>query len=174
FSNNSFLYRIRTKFYNRLGIILSSCCLIFSLACGDDDEFDPPLEGDELSIAEISGSWISTFVGFQDIDVPQGQEENIDYSALGATVTLNIENNGRFTSRFSLPQGSVVDLSGQMGFNGLWLAILLDSDSPGDEAQWNITLDTEGTLMLSGEIELDFDEDGTDDVGFVGLRMERQ
>ncbi|MEM8508809.1 MAG: hypothetical protein AAF717_13315 [Bacteroidota bacterium] len=172
FSNNSF--GIKKKFYNGLGIFLSSCCLIFSLACGDDDEFDAPLEGDELSISEISGSWISTFVGFTDIEVPEGQEENIDYSALGATVTLNIENNGRFTSRFSLPLGSVVDLSGQMGFSGPRLAILLDSGSPGDEAQWNITLDTEGTLFLLGEIELDFDEDGTDDAGFVGLTMERQ
>ncbi|MEM9076970.1 MAG: hypothetical protein AAGC43_08020 [Bacteroidota bacterium] len=147
---------------------------LFMLACSEDEgEFDFPLEGDTLSIADISGNWTSFFVGFQDLELPDNETEVIDFAPAGAIVTLNIQQSGRFNARFSLPQGSIIEFSGQMGFSGNSLVILDDGDSPGDEVFFSVSLSDEDVLGLGGILELDFDEDGTLDETGISLLMTR-
>ncbi|MEL6305608.1 MAG: hypothetical protein AAFQ20_12570 [Bacteroidota bacterium] len=160
--------------WKTLRFIFCSFCLIALFSCSDDeDEINFSLEGTTLSITDISGNWTSVFIAFQDLDLPDSEAQIIDYSALGATATLNIQNDGRFTASFSLPEGSTINFSGQMGFSGDLLVLSEDSDGPGDEAFWSITLTEDDILGLSGELEIDFDEDGTIDPTFVVLQMER-
>ncbi|MEM6893831.1 MAG: hypothetical protein AAF554_09090 [Bacteroidota bacterium] len=174
-SSNSLSFRSEpTRIWKVVGFILCSFCFTLLLSCSDDeDDINFSLDGDTLSIADIAGNWTSVFIGFQDLDVPDNEAQNVDYSALGATATLNIANDGRFTGSFSLPQGSTVNFSGQMGFSGDRLLLLEDSDGPGDEVLWNITLTEEDILSLAGDLEIDFDEDGTIDPTIVSLQMER-
>ncbi|MEM8506458.1 MAG: hypothetical protein AAF717_01460 [Bacteroidota bacterium] len=168
------LFFSRIKVHRNFGVLVSSLFLIVLCSCSDDEgEFDFPLEGENLSISDIAGNWTSFFVGFQDLGLPDDQSQTVDFSAMGATTTLNIQNDGRFTSRFSLPGGSIVNFSGQMGFQDTELVILDDNSSPGDEVFFSVNLDSEDVLRLGGILELDFDEDGTIDETVVSLAMVR-
>lgn len=154
--------------------VMSSFCLLLLFSCSEDEgEFDFPLEGNNLSIADISGNWNAFFVGFQDLELPDSQSQIVDFTAMGATATMNIENSGRFTFNLSLPGGSQETFSGQMGFLGDQLAILDDASSPGDEVFFGVDLSSDDIFTLSGVIELDFDEDGTIDETVLFLRMLR-
>ncbi|MEM7486054.1 MAG: hypothetical protein AAF348_12675 [Bacteroidota bacterium] len=157
----------------RLPFLVITIVIMSLVACsGDDDapEFDFPLEGTNLSIADISGNWTATSAEFQGLGVPGGF---IEIVGADGSVTLNIQNNGRFTSTISLPEEGSQSFSGQMGFSGSQLVLLDDVDEPGDEAFIIITLTPEDILQLSGILEFDFDGDGNFDDTDVDLIMTR-
>ncbi|MEO1030725.1 MAG: hypothetical protein AAFX55_04940 [Bacteroidota bacterium] len=144
------------------------------LACNSDDDnataFDFPLEGTTLSIDDIAGNWTATFAEFQTVGDPSSLIDIVD---AGGSLTLNIQNNGRFTSTISLPGVGSQQFSGQMGFSGSQLVLLDDTDEPGDEAFLNITLTPEDMLLLTGILEFDFDEDGIFEDTNVDFRLIR-
>ncbi|MEM9000720.1 MAG: hypothetical protein AAGB24_10690 [Bacteroidota bacterium] len=144
------------------------------VGCSDDEEeelgFEFPLEGSNLSIADIAGNWTATFAQFSTVGVP---DSSIEIIAAGGSATLNIQDSGRFTSTISLSGEGSQQFSGQMGFSGSFLALLDDTDEPGDEAFLDIDLTPEDELFLGGTLEFDFDEDGNFEPTITNLRLIR-
>ena len=149
---------------NKFLFLLTSVIAVFITfaSCGDDDE-DFSYAGTKLSISDIQGSWIATVASFS-------APENIDILAEGATVTLVIEANGNFTFKMKYP-GEADDVStGKLGFDGEWLAVRFDDDP--EEASFFISL-VNNILTLRGQVELDLDENGIQDLGILELIMKR-
>ena len=131
-------------------------------SCGDDDE-DFSKTGTNLSIADIQGSWIATSATFS-------APEYIDILDEGATVTLVIQPNGNFTFTLKYP-GEADDVStGKLGFDGEWLAVRFDDDP--EEASFFISLEN-NILTLRGQVELDLDGNGIQDLGILEMIMVR-
>ncbi|PRX57902.1 hypothetical protein [Flagellimonas meridianipacifica] len=156
---------------NRLLIVTITS--LFVLGCSNDDngdEFDYSLEGDNLSIADITGNWTATFAEFE---LLSDSNSTIELVSQGGNVTLNIQSNGRFTSTIGFPGEAAEQFSGQLGFFESLLVLLDDEDEPGDEAFLNINLTSDDVLEVDGILELDFDSDGSFEDTFVDLRMVR-
>ncbi len=135
--------------------------LTFTSCGGDDEDFSDT--GTNLSISDIAGSWIATSATFT-------APEPIDILEEGATVTLVIQNNGRFTFTLKFP-GEADDVStGKLGFDGEYLAVRFDDDP--EEASFFISL-VNNILTLRGQVELDLDGNGIDDFGILAMIMER-
>lgn len=153
-------YLRKNKFLFFLTAILAVFLTVTS--CGDDDE-DFSDTGTNLSISDIAGSWIATSATFT-------APEPIDILEEGATVTLVIQNNGRFTFTLKFP-GEADDVStGKLGFDGEYLAVRFDDDP--EEASFFISL-VNNILTLRGQVELDLDGNGIDDFGILAMIMER-
>lgn len=139
---------------------------VFALftSCGDDDDDDFSNTGTNLSISDITGSWEATTATFT-------APEFTDILAEGATVTLVVKSDGRFTFTLKLP-GEPDDVStGKLGFDGEFLAVRFDDD-PGEEASFFISL-ANNILTLRGQTELDLDGNGILDFGILNLIMKR-
>lgn len=159
---------------SRLPIFLVVLLIVVGLACSNDDddipEFNFPLEGTTLTMADITGNWTATSAVFEGASVPGGA---IELVGAGGSVTLNIQNNGRFTSTIGFPGETAESFSGQLGFSGSQLVLLDDDDEPGDEAFINITLTPEDILLLSGILEFDFDGNGSFEATNVDMSLIR-
>ena len=159
----------------RLPFLMVALMTLVFVACSNDDddipEFDFPLEGTILTIADIAGNWTATSAEFQLLGVP---ESLIEIIGLGGSLTLNIQNNGRYTSTTGFPGEADEQSSGQLGFSGSQLVLLDDEDEPGDEVFFNITLTPEDVMVLSGIFEFDFDDDGSFEATEVDFRLIRQ
>lgn len=141
---------------------LTAIFAVFTLftSCSDDNE-DFSQTGTNLSISDIAGNWTATQATFKGVDL----------LADGGSITLAIQNNGRFTFTMKLP-GEPDDIStGKLGFDGEWLAVRFDED-PDDEASFFISL-INNILTLRGEVELDINGNGVEELGVLGLIMER-
>ncbi|WP_435624861.1 hypothetical protein [Flagellimonas sp.] len=154
-----------------MSCLLLSLCLFLCIGCSEDEgEFDFPLDGSNLSMDDIAGSWTAIFAEFQQLSDPNS---NVEIVSQGGSMTLNIQSNGRFTSTISVPGGSSEQFSGQLGFSGAQLVLLDDADEPGDEAFLGIALTSEDVLELNGILEFDFDGNGSFEETVVVLRMIR-
>ena len=155
-----------SRMHKKMFLIIFTLIIAFfalTTACNDDDdEFSET--GTNLSISDIQGSWIATSATFT-------APEFTDILAEGATVTLDIQANGRFT--FTMMMAGEPDdvTTGKLGFDGEWLAVRFDDD-PDDEASFFISL-TNNILTLRGQTELDLDGNGVDDFGILELIMNR-
>lgn len=129
--------------------------LTFFVACSDDDEFST--EG----ISEIAGTWTAHRATFNGIDVIEE----------GGTVTLTIQNNGRFTFKIKRPGRDDMVFTGRFGFDEQWLAVEYDT-YPGEYEYYDITYD-EHNLHIGANSEFDFDGDGTDEEVIFFLDMVR-
>ncbi len=149
----------RIEKFKSIQLVFLSLIVVFFIGCNDDDdgpsEFDFPLEGSTLAMADIAGNWTATSAEFQIVGDPGSFVEIVGQ---GGSVTLNIQSNGRFTSIISFPGAAPEQFSGQLGFSGNQLVLLDDVDEPGDEAFIDITLTPQDELLLSGVLEFD---DGT-------------
>lgn len=142
-------------------LFLTAILAVFTLltSCSDDDDLSQT--GTNLSVSDISGNWTATQATFKGVDL----------LADGGSITLAIQNNGRFTFTMKLP-GEPDDIStGKLGFDGEWLAVVFDDD-PGEEASFFISL-INNILTLRGEVELDINGNGIEELGVLGLIMER-
>ena len=96
---------------------------LLTMGCSEDEgEFDFPLEGDTLSIADIAGNWTAIFAEFQIRDQPDTSTNIIPD---GGSVTINIQNNGRFTAVITFPGEAPTQFSGQLGFSESLLVLFL-------------------------------------------------
>ena len=155
----SWIYVLR----NLLWIPLISLSLVFLTGCNGDDDDDFSSSGNTLSISDIQGNWIANSATFT-------APEFIDILAEGATVTLAIQSNGRFTFTMMMPGEPNDVTTGKLGFDGDFLAVRFDDDI--EEASFFISL-INGILTLRGQTELDLDGNGVDDFGILELIMER-
>ena len=141
--------------------------MVFSLgvmtSCNGDDDDEFSNQGNNLSISDIQGSWIATPATFT-------APEFIDILEEGATVTLEIQSNGRFTFTLLMPGEAPEVTTGKLGFDGDFLAVRFDDDI--DEASFFISLVNQ-VLTLRGQTELDLDGNGIDDFGILELIMVR-
>ncbi|MEM9361053.1 MAG: hypothetical protein AAGA43_00385 [Bacteroidota bacterium] len=155
----------------KISSLLFSLFFFLCIGCSEDEgEFDFPLEGDTLSITDITGNWTAIFAEFQIRDQP-ATSTNIIMD--GGSVIINIQNDGRFTSTITFPGEAPTQFSGQLGFSGSQLVLLDDVDEPGDEAFLGIALSSDDVLEISGILEFDFDGNGTFEETVVFLQMVR-
>ncbi len=129
--------------------------LTFIVACSNDDE--PSTE----RISEISGTWTATSATFNGIDVVLE----------GGSVSLAIQNNGRFTFTIKRPGRNDMVFTGKLGFDEQWLAVEYDAN-PGEYEYYDITYDAHN-LHIGANSEFDFDGNGTDEVVIFFLDMVR-
>ena len=164
--NISPVYKSRHLFFrkNKFLFFLTAILAVFIIfaSCGDDDE-DFSDTGTNLSISDISGSWIATSATFS-------APENIDILAEGGMVTLVIQANGNFTFTLKYPGEADEVSTGKLGFDGEWLAVRFDDDP--EEASFFISL-VNNILTLRGQVELDLDQNGIEDFGILEMIMKR-
>ena len=127
------------------------------MACNGDED-DISTEG----VEEIAGAWKATSASFNGIDVVE----------LGGSVTLTIQNNGKFTLSLVRPGENNMVFTGRLGFDEGWLAVEYDTD-PGEYEYYDITYDA-NNLHIGANSEFDFDGDGTDEFVIFFLDMVRQ
>ena len=158
-TNNYFLLK------KNLVLLITAILAVFTLfiACSDDDD-DLPLGGTNLSVSDIAGSWTATSATFN-------APVFFDLLADGSTVTLVIQNNGRFTFTRIVPNEPNDVSTGKLGFDGIYLAVIFDDD-PEEEASFSITL-VNNILALRGQTEMDLDGNDIEDFGILGLIMKR-
>lgn len=142
--------------------------LLLTAACSSDDE-DFSLEGDNFSISDIAGSWIATSAVF-DI-AGTGPSQRIDVVEEGGTVTLVIQNNGRFTLTVTQVGEAPEVTTGRLGFDEDLLVVSYDDDP--DEFEFFGSQFSGNNLSIQGPAEFDFDGDGTDDPARVSLDLVR-
>jgi hypothetical protein len=129
--------------------------LAFLVACSKDKGFST--EG----IDEIAGTWTATSASFNGTDVVLE----------GGSVTLTIQNNGRFTFTIKRPGRDDMVFTGRLGFDEQWLAVEYDTD-PGEYEYYDITYD-EHNLHIGANSEFDFDGDDTAEEVIFFLDMVR-
>lgn len=136
-----------------LVILLSS--LAFTTACKKDGG-----KTDER-IADIAGLWTATYASFNGVDVVEE----------GGSVSLEIEDNGRFTFTIQRPERTAMVFTGTLGFDEEWLEVEYDN-YPGEPEYYDITYDADN-LHIGANSEFDFDGDGSDEIVIFFLDMVR-
>lgn len=145
-------------------IFLSAIFSLFTLLTSCDGDDEDSGTGTTLTISDIAGSWTATSATFS-------APEFTDLIAEGATMSMVVETNGRFsfTMKFA---GEEADVStGKLGFDDKWLTMEFDDD-PGEEISFFISL-INNIMTLRGQTELDPDRNGTEDFGTLELIMKR-
>ena len=154
-----------------LALLLVS--LLLAYACDDEDDDDFTINGTNIAMADIAGSWNATKGLFGSTAL--GPVVETDVVADGGTLTLNIQSTGRFTLTITVAGQAPEVTTGRMAFDVDLLVIFFDDD-PEEWEYFSIT-HNEPNLFISGgngSAEFDFDGDGTDEpanVDFVFTRI---
>jgi hypothetical protein len=130
--------------------------LFLFVSCKEDDDFS------DERISEIAGTWTATSASFDGLDV-------VDE---GGSVTLVIQDNGKFTFTIKRPGRTDMVFTGRLGFDEEWLAVEYDTN-PGEYEYYDITYDA-NNLHIGANSEFDFDGDGSDEFVVFFLDMVRQ
>jgi hypothetical protein len=130
--------------------------LTFFAACNKDEE-GPSTE----KVSEIVGTWTATSASFNGVDVVEE----------GGSVTLVIQDKGKFSFTIMRPGRSEMVFNGTLGFDEQWLAVEYDTD-PGEYEYYDISYDAHN-LHIGANSEFDFDGDGSDEVVIFFLDMVR-
>jgi hypothetical protein len=149
--------------------------LLFS--CSSDDGDAKVDEGPSYAISDLEGTWIATEISFSYCGSGMIEPSFVDIIAEGATATMVVQANGRFTLTITFPgDGGSESITGRMYFeNGEFFAIQFDDDPPDDPTYFGDTL-SGNTFTLNGgpeTAEFDFDDDGEDECASVFLRFVR-
>ena len=112
-------------------------------------------------IADIAGLWTATYASFNGVDVVEE----------GGSVTLEIQDNGRFTFTIQRPERTAMVFKGTLGFDEEWLEVEYDN-YPGEYEYYDITYDA-NNLHIGANSEFDFDGDGSDEIVIFFLDMVR-
>ncbi|WP_222983012.1 hypothetical protein [Flagellimonas meishanensis] len=156
----------------RVGFILMALCIFMSCS-GDKEEFMISLDGPNISVSDFTGSWEATTSVFESTDGSQ----RLDVIEVGGTTLLQVQNNGRFTITIAVPGQGSESFSGKMGFNGdeygNRLIVLFDGDAMDDYELFNVDVNNDETLFLSGITTFDFTGSGTEVLATIDLVMVR-
>jgi len=112
-------------------------------------------------VSEIAGTWTATSASFNGDDVVEE----------GGSVTLEIQNNDRFTFTIKRPGKADMVFTGKLGFDEEWLAVEYDTN-PGEYEYYDITYDA-NNLHIGANSEFDFNGDGSDEFVIFFLDMVR-
>ena len=161
---------------NKYLILVFSILMTLSIGCSSDSEEEEEentigLEGTNLSIADIAGSWIADEAEIYEIGNPNNR---VDIVGEGGSVSLTILNNGRFTSLISPAQLSGLEIQGQMGFDGNRLVIIEDGFDIEDAGYYSISLDAQDRLHLNGDLEFPMGANGNFVPTNIDMRLIRQ
>ena len=150
--------------------ILVGLLFIMTSCDGGDDEV--PLVGTKYSISDIMGNWNASAATIANLS--GGQPAFVDIIGEGGTLSLSIQSNGRFSLTIERPGRSDETFTGDMGFDEEWLAVRFDGDAADDYAYMFIELNAAKDFMIiRGDSEYDFDEDGTDELASIDLELDR-
>ena len=158
------------KVNHYLAILFLANYLMISCSSGDDEEFS--LVGTNTSVADLSGNWNATRAVFD--RYTSGPVAQTDVVAEGGTVTLNIQNTGRFTLTVTEQGAAPETTTGRLAFDEDLLVIFFD-ENPEDWEYFSIT-HSEPNLSISGgngSAEWDFDGDGTEEPANVDFAFVR-
>jgi hypothetical protein len=135
--------------------ILFVIITVLFISCSKDDG------NSSEGLAEIAGNWTATKATFNGINVIEN----------GGEVTLNIQENGRFTFTIQRPNISDLVFTGKLWFDEEWLAVEYDTDK-GEVEYYDISYDA-NNLHLGANSEFDFDGNGSDEIVIFFLDMIR-
>jgi len=157
------------QLYSLLFIILF--CGMFG--CSEEGADDFSLVGTNISVSDISGSWNATQAIFSRTGPGPGAQ--VDVVAEGGSVTLQIQNDGRFTVTVT-ESGEAPEIStGRLGFDEDLLVISFDDD-PEEFEFFGITHNEPNMTIQggNGSAGFDFDGDGVEEaanIDFVLVRI---
>jgi hypothetical protein len=115
-----------------------------------------------ITVEDLVGTWEATEIVFTSTADPS---ESVDAIDLEASLTVTINSAGTVTTVFDNGQGGTDTDSGTLSVDGSTLTI--GSDTFEAERSGDV-------LTLTGAVDFDFDEDGSDDPATVVVRLERQ
>jgi hypothetical protein len=115
-----------------------------------------------ITVEDLVGTWEATEIVFTSTADPS---ESVDAIDLAASLTVTINSAGTVTTVFDNGQGGTDTDSGTLSVDGSTLTI--GSDTFEAERSGDV-------LTLTGAVDFDFDEDGSDDPATVVVRLERQ
>jgi hypothetical protein len=122
-------------------------------ACGDSTG---------ITVEDLVGTWEATEIVFTN---SANTSESVDVIDLGASLTVTINSAGTVSTVFDDGQGGTDSDSGTLSVDGSTLTVggeTFEAERSGD------------VLILTGDGEWDFDEDGTDDPATLTIRLVRQ
>ncbi|MEM9362345.1 MAG: hypothetical protein AAGA43_06905 [Bacteroidota bacterium] len=144
-----------------LGVFL---ILLISVSCESDsteETLDPtPLPPEGITISTLAGNWEATMAVFDIRNA--GEAESVDIIEQGGTVSFVISSNGSYTLTITAPGENPDIFDGTIAIINNQLEITF-SDSP-DEFQRFDFQATSITLDIQGALQLDFDNDGTNEL----------
>ncbi|MGB5819417.1 MAG: hypothetical protein WBG90_08010 [Saonia sp.] len=147
--------------------------LLMSFGLGtscSDDEDDFSLDGPGFSVSDLAGTWTATSAIFS-LNA-EGPGQSIDIVEEGGSVTLVIQNNGRFTITISA-LGETPEIStGRLAFDEELLVVFFDDD-PDDFDFFVIDFSGNNLSLQNNTSEFDFDGDGTDESASISLTLVR-
>ena len=159
---------------SRLLLLASVLILLSCTACSiggdDDDEFS--LEGTNVSVVDIAGTWNATKALFS--KSATGPVMEVDVVAEGGAVTLQIQNDGRFSVAVTLPGSDPETSTGRLGFDEDLLVISFDDD-PEEFEFFSITHNEPNLAIQGGTVyeAFDFDGDGADEDADIDFELVR-
>ena len=153
--------------------LLPLVCLLLVLSCSDDEgEDDFSLNGTNIAMADIAGNWNATKGLFGSAAL--GPVSETDVVAEGGSLTLNIQNTGRFTLTITENGQAPETTTGRMAFDEDLLVIFFDDDP--EEFEFFSITHNEPNLFISGgngSAEFDFDGDGVEEPANVDFEFTR-
>lgn len=157
-------------------LLIAPLIAFLLLSCSSDDE-DAQLDtGPSYSISDLAGTWNATSITFSYCGSGQIEPSFVDIIAEGATASMVVQTNGRFTLTITFPDADPEVITGRMYFeNGEFFAIQFDDDPPDDPTYFGDTL-SGNTFRLNGgpeTAEFDFDDDGNEECASVDLTFVR-
>ena len=145
---------------------LSASLLVAALAVACSDS-DGPTGGAE-DVDDLVGTWNATVMVFTNT---ADNTQTFDAIAEGASLTLTIASDGRYTFDIDFPgEGPETD-TGTFTLSGS--NITITSDNPQDPAETMGYTLSGNTLTLLGDDTFDFDEDGTDEAATMRIVLTR-
>lgn len=161
--------------YRYLYLIIIVIFIAFSSSsCStEDDGFGQfSLEGTNVSIADIAGNWEATRAHFS--RSAEGPILEVDVVEIGGSLSLKIENNGRFSVTIQVPESPPEIYTGRFAFDEDLLVINFDEDP--DEWEYFSISHQEPNLLISGGTvyeALDIDGDGTREDVYIDFELVR-
>lgn len=138
----------------RVARVLAAGAMVVAVAaCGDSTG---------ITVEDLVGTWEATEIVFTN---SANTSESVDVIDLGASLTVTINSAGTVSTVFDDGQGGTDSDSGTLSVDGSTLTV--GGDTFAAERSGNV-------LILTGEDQWDFDEDGTDDPATLTIRLVRQ
>lgn len=157
-------------------VVMLTLLSMSGLGCntnGSNDEgFDQfALEGTNVSISDITGSWNATKGLFGRSG--EGPVVEVDVVAEGGSITLNIQTNGRFSVSVGY-MGETDTSTGRFAFDEDLLVISFDDD-PEEWEYFSISHGEPNLSIMGGTVyeAFDFDGDGTDEDADIDFEFTR-
>ena len=138
----------------RVARVLAAGAMVVAVAaCGDSTG---------ITVEDLVGTWEATEIVFTN---SANTSESVDVIDLGASLTGTINSAGTVSTVFDDGQGGTDSDSGTLSVDGSTLTV--GGDTFAAERSGNV-------LILTGEDQWDFDEDGTDEPATLTIRLVRQ